>query len=162
MDFSSYLRSFYEYERDETVPFSQELELVRAYTALEQARFGDKFRVEYLLEADNFLLPALVLQPLVENAFFHGLREKEDGGMVTVYTRIMKNGKVRIGVRDDGIGFVEKASSSRRGVGIENINRRLARLYRTGLVFTKPEDGGCDVYFEIPFREVKPYEDMAD
>ena len=162
VDFSSYLRSFYDYEQDEIVPFAQELELVRAYTALERARFGDKLKVEYLLEAENFLLPSLILQPLVENAFVHGLRETDNGGTVTIYTRQMKNGKIRIGVRDDGIGFVEKASQSRRGVGIENINRRLARLYRTGLVYIVPENGGCEVNFEIPYREVKQCEDMVD
>lgn len=162
VDFSSYLRGFYDYERDELVPFAQELELVRAYAALERARFGEKFRMEYQTEAEDFLLPSLMLQPLVENAFVHGLREKEEGGTVTVYSRRTNNGRVRIGVRDDGVGFSEKSSSSRRGVGIENINRRLSRLYRTSLVFTVPQGGGCEVYFEIPYKEVKPCEDMAD
>ncbi len=161
VDFSSYLRGFYDYERDELVPFSQELELVRAYTALERARFGEKYRVEYQLGTEDFLLPSLMLQPLVENAFVHGLREKEQGGTVTVYSRRVKNGRVRIGVQDDGIGLLRTQPSSRRGVGIENINRRLSRLYRTALVFTVPQDG-CEVYFEIPYREVKLREDMAD
>lgn len=161
VDFSSYLRGFYDYERDELVSFAQELELVHAYAALEQARFGEKFKVEYHVDAENFLLPSLVLQPLVENAFVHGLREKDNGGMVTVYTVRMKNSKVRVGVRDDGVGFCENSVSARRGVGIENINRRLARLYRTSLVYLVPEDGGCEVYFEIPYKEVK-HEGMAD
>ena len=160
MDFSSYLRSFYDYERDELIPVEQELELVRAYITLEQARFGDKFRVEYQMEIGGFLLPSLILQPLLENAFVHGLREKEEGGTVTVYSRRMKNGRVRIGVRDNGIGMSEKASPSRRGVGIENINRRLARLYHTSLVFSIPEGGGCEVYFEIPYKGVANNESM--
>jgi len=160
VDFSSYLRSFYDYERDELIPVEQELELVRAYITLEQARFGDKFRVEYQMEIGGFLLPSLILQPLLENAFVHGLREKEEGGTVTVYSRRMKNGRVRIGVRDNGIGMSEKASPSRRGVGIENINRRLARLYHTSLVFSIPEGGGCEVYFEIPYKGVANNESM--
>ena len=163
VDFSSYLRGFYEYERDELVPFVQEMELVRAYTALEQARFGERYRVEYELETNDFLLPSLILQPLVENAFIHGLREKEEGGTVTIYSRRMKNSRIRIGVKDNGIGFSEKAPFSRRGVGIENINRRLSRLYRTSLIFYQPQNGGCEVYFEIPYKqEVKLREDMAD
>ncbi len=162
VDFSSYLRGFYDYERDELVPLAQELELVRAYTALEQARFGEKFRVEYRMEAGDFLLPSFLIQPLVENAFVHGLREKEEGGTITVYSRRLKSGRVRIGVKDDGVGFSEKSSSTRRGVGIENINRRLSRLYRTSLVFTVPEGGGCEVYFEIPCKEVQvKYEGVA-
>ncbi len=122
LDFSSYLRGFYDYERDELVSFEQEQELVRAYVALEQARFGEMLRVEYRIEADNFLLPSLVLQPLVENAFVHGLREKDNGGTVTVYAKRVKNGRVRVGVRDDG----------------------------------------CEVYFEIPYKESEKHEGMAD
>lgn len=162
VDFSGYLRCFYDYERDELVSFAQELELVRAYVALEQARFGEKIRVEYSIEAEDFLLPSLILQPLVENAFVHGLREKDNDGTVTVYARRMQNGRVRLGVRDDGVGFSIKTAPARRGVGIENINRRLARLYRTSLIYLTPEGGGCEVYLEIPYKEATKDEGLAD
>ncbi len=159
MDFSSYLRGFYNYEGDELIPIDQELELIRAYAALEQARFGERLRVEYRIEADNILLPPLILQPLVENAFVHGLREKEDGGTVVVYASKTKRGTVRVGVRDDGVGMRAKSKEPERpGVGIENINRRLARLYRAQLVFSIPEGGGCDVYMEIPCKEAQSVE----
>ena len=161
VDFSAYLRGFYEYERDELVPFSQELELVRAYVALEQARFGDKLRTEYRIETEDFLLPPLMLQPLVENALVHGLRGKENGGTATVYTMRLKNAKVRVGVRDDGVGL-HINPSGRKGIGVENINRRLSRLYRTSLIYLVPEGGGCEVYFEIPFQEASNHEGMAD
>lgn len=163
VDFSSYLRGFYDYERDELVSISQELELVHAYVALEQARFGEKLRAEYRIDAEDFLLPPLILQPLVENAFVHGLRAKEDGGIVTVYAMRVKNGKVRIGVRDNGIGLSASPASARRGVAIENINRRLSRLYRTSLVYLVPEGGGCEARFEIPCKEVAArHEGLAD
>jgi len=162
MDFSSYLRGFYDYERDELISFSQELELVQAYAALEQARFGKKLRLECRIETEDFFLPPLVLQPLVENAFVHGLRDKDNDGTVTVYSRKAKNGRVRVGVRDDGAGLSARAASVRRGVGIENINRRLYKLYRTSLVYLVPEGGGCEVYFEIPYRKVEKYEGMVD
>lgn len=161
VDFSSYLRGFYEYERDELVPFSQELELVRAYVTLEQARFGDKLNTEYRIETEDFLLPPLILQPLVENALVHGLRGKESGGTATVYTMRLKNAKVRVGVRDDGIGLCIDPTG-RKGIGVENINRRLSRLYRTSLVYLVPEGGGCEVYFEISFQEAPSHEGMAD
>ena len=162
VDFSSYLRGFYDYESDEMVPFSQELELVSAYVALEQARFGEKLHVEYCIESKDFLLPPLMLQPLVENAFIHGLREKDNGGTVTIYSKRIKNGKIRVGVRDDGIGLIKKGASSRRGVGTENINRRLSKLYRTSLVFLIPDGGGCEVYLEIPHKKGMKYEGLAD
>jgi two-component system, LytTR family, sensor kinase len=151
MDFSSYLRGFYDYEGNELIPLDKELEFIKAYVALEQARFGDKLRAEYQIEAADVVIPPLILQPLVENAFVHGLREKEAGGTALVYAVKLKNDKIRIGVRDDGVGMgsAEKASE-RQGIGIININRRLERLYRTQLVFTIPEGGGCEVYLEIP------------
>ena len=155
VDFSSYLRGFYDYERDELVSIEQEIELVRAYTELEQARFGDKLKLEIHLEVDNFLLPSLILQPLVENAIVHGLREKDDGGTVTVYAKKTINGKVLIGVRDDGVGYFISSKVIRKGVATENINHRLLRLYHTNLVYLPVEGGGCEVYFEIPYRETK-------
>ncbi len=160
VNFSCYLRGFFDYERDELVSIEQEIELIQAYTALEQARFGDKLKLKLHLEVENFLLPSLLLQPLVENAIVHGLREKEEGGTVTVYTKQNINGRVRIGVKDDGVGFSAHSKSIRKGVGIENINHRLLRLYRTSLVYLPMEDGGCEVYFEIPFKVAKVYFDM--
>lgn len=160
---SSYLRSFYDNATDDLIPLRQELEFVRAYVNLEQLRFGDRLQMDYQIEADNILLPPLILQPLVENAFIHGLREKEGGGTVTIYAKRMKNVKARIGVKDDGLGFCAKPSKfSRHGVGIENINSRLSRLYRTQLVFTVPEGGGCEVYMDIPWKETNIDENIPN
>lgn len=165
-DFSVYLRGFYENDRLEAVPLSRELELVRAYAALEQARFGEKLRVHYSVEKELVLLPPLTLQPLVENAFVHGLRPKKEGGTVTVYAKSLKKGWMRIGVRDDGVGC--EPEKLVRGVALENIDRRLRKLYRTSLVFAAAQGGGCEVYFEIPSTEKerkkgkgKPHEGLA-
>jgi LytS/YehU family sensor histidine kinase len=155
-DMSSYLRGFYDYDSDDLIPLKRELDLVRAYVSIEQMRFGDKIQVEYDIEADNILLPPLILQPLVENAFVHGLREKEDGGTILIYVSRVKKTKARIGVRDNGLGYgVRPSALGRHGVGIENINRRLSNLYRTQLVFTVPEGGGCEAHMEIPWKEAK-------
>lgn len=156
MDFSSYLRGCYDYEGDDLIPLEEELDFVRAYAALEQARFGNKLKVQYQIEVNDILVPPLILQPLVENAFIHGLREKEEGGIVTVYAIHKGSGVVRLGVRDDGVGLQAERSKSeeRQGIGIANINRRLARLYHTRLVYTVPEGGGCEVYMEVPIMEV--------
>lgn len=162
LDFSSYLRGCYDYEGDDLIPLEEELDFVRAYTALEQARFGEKLKVKYQIEVNDILVPPLVLQPLVENAFIHGLREKEEGGTVTVYA-LCKGSVVRLGVRDDGVGFQPERSinEGRQGIGIANINRRLARLYHTRLFYIVPEDGGCEVYMEIPIMGVSSDEGYA-
>lgn len=152
-EFSSYLRGFYDYDSDELITIGQELELVRAYVALEQARFGEHVKMEYDIESERLLLPPLILQPLIENAFIHGLREKEGGGTVVIYAKRTNKGKALLGVRDDGVGLHAKDASERQGVGIANINRRLTRMYRTQLVFSMPEGGGCEVSMEIPWKE---------
>jgi LytS/YehU family sensor histidine kinase len=152
-EFSSYLRGFYDYDSDELITIGQELELVRAYVALEQARFGEHVKMEYDIESERLLLPPLILQPLIENAFIHGLREKDGGGTVVIYAKRTDKGKALLGVRDDGVGLHAKDVSVRQGVGIENINRRLARMYRTQLVFSVPEGGGCEVSMSIPWKE---------
>ncbi len=152
-EFSSYLRGYYDYDADELITLGQELELVRAYVALEQARFKERVNVEYDIGSDRLMVPPLSLQPLVENAFVHGLREKDSGGTVAIYASRTARGSALIGVRDDGVGLGAKEPTERKGVGIENINSRLSRLYRTQLSYTRPEGGGCEVSMEIPWKE---------
>jgi len=162
MDFSDYLRGRYDYTSVDFISIEQELELVRAYAALEQARFGDRFRLEYQLDVQRFLLPPLILQPLVENALVHGLRNKEEGGTVLVYTR-WNNKMVRIGVKDDGVGLHCQSDREqvRSGIGIANINRRLEKFYGTRLNYHVPSKGGCEVYLEIPYKEARYHENHA-
>lgn len=154
LDMSNYMRGFYDYSSDDLITLKQELEFVHAYVNLQQLRFGERIKVDFQIDSENILLPPLILQPLVENSFIHGLRDKENGGMVTIYAKRIKSRKARIGVIDNGIGIKKSQPvSSRQGIGIENINSRLLRLYRTHLVFTVPAGGGCEVYMEIPWKE---------
>lgn len=164
IDFSNYLRGCYDNEdNNDLIPIDQELDFVRAYVALEQARFGEKLNVEYRIEMSKILIPPLILQPLVENAFIHGLREKEEGGTVVVYVAGLTEKTVRIGVRDDGVGMNirPKKSQDRHGIGIGNINRRLSKLYHTQLQYLVPEGGGCEVYMKIPYKEADRVEGDA-
>lgn len=157
MDFSSYLRNCYDMENaDELIPLESEINHVRTYTAIEQARFGDRLRVNYQIGVSQILIPPLTLQPLVENAIIHGIREKEDGGEVIVYTE--RRGKsIRIGVRDNGVGFqVKKAEHmGGSGIGLENIDKRLRKTCNSRLVINTSEGGGSDVYFELKGQDVR-------
>jgi LytS/YehU family sensor histidine kinase len=163
VDMSSYLRGFYDYDSEDLIALEKELELVRAYAGIEQMRFGYRVQLDFDIDSERLLLPALILQPLVENAFIHGLREKESGGKITVFAKRIKNGKARVGVRDNGFGFqFVRDSGDRQGVGIMNINRRLAKLYRTRLVYRVPEGGGCEVCMEIPWKEETASERVPD
>lgn len=126
--FSEYMRNTLEViERAETVPFSWELTEIKNYVSLEELRFGDRIRVEYDIKYEDFFIPPLTIQPLVENAVKHGVSPKEEGGTVTISTRLMKGDWVQIVITDDGVGFntdMLKAQEITRE-GIYNIRERI-------------------------------------
>lgn len=144
--FSDYLRSNMESIRQERlVRFEKELEHVKNYLWLEQMRFGDDLKVEYRIEAADFLLPPLTVQPLVENAVKHGICGREGGGSVWVESRT-DGGTVEILIRDDGVGFDadERENDGKIHVGIENVRSRLELLCGGRLdVESVPGEGTC-------------------
>lgn len=102
--FAEYMRvSTDAFEFNGPIAFQRELAHVRNYAALEQMRFGGKLRVEYNIEVEDFFLPALTLQPLVENAITHGIGNRHGGGTVTIATQADTD-NWRITVQDDGCG----------------------------------------------------------
>lgn len=149
IDFSHYLRSCYDLQDpNELIPLKKELDYVRSYAEIEKARFGRRLKVHYFIENPDVKIPYLSLQPLVENAIVHGIREKENGGTVVVYCKkIGKN--LRIGVLDNGVGFKPKKSGHMGGIGMDNISKRLNRAFHTQLVVEKTKSGGCNIYFEL-------------
>ena len=109
------------------VPFETELEHLKKYLYIEKLRFDDLLRVEYDIQATNFELPLLSIQPLVENAVKHGVGMKEDGGTVKISTR-ETDAAFEVIVEDDGVGFDTEApqhDDGRSHVGMENTKKRL-------------------------------------
>ncbi len=110
---------------------SDEINHVRQYLFIQKQRYGDK--LEYEIDEnpafDKLVLPKLVLQPLVENALYHGIKEKEGQGHIRVSVQKKDTGLV-IRIEDDGVGFQNPGDSSqsqlkRGGVGLQNVNQRL-------------------------------------
>ncbi len=160
--FSDYLRNCFDFvDLQERVPIEREMNFVRSYVALEQARFGEKMIVHWDIDEISCAVPPLILQPLVENAIIHGLRPKPQGGSILIYVKQIKD-KLRLGVKDDGAGIstvrladLAKENKTDRGVGIHNINQRLKKLYHSSLIIESKEGKGTDVYMEIPLEGVK-------
>lgn len=159
VNFSNYLRRCFDFKNlYETIPINKELEHVRSYLVIEQARFEDKLTVEYDIKCHDFNLPPLILQPIVENAILHGIRPKNDGGVVTI--RIYpKDANIVIKIRDNGMGMSEdkilsimNSGANERRVGLYNINQRLKKIYGTQLVVRSKKGQGTTVQFEIPFQ----------
>ena len=88
---------------------------IEAYLALEQQNYKEHPIVEYEIECDDFYIPALSVQPLVENAVRHGIGTYEQGGTVRINT-YRKGGKIIIEVIDDGSGKERVSLHSRRSV----------------------------------------------
>ncbi|MFS9263508.1 cache domain-containing sensor histidine kinase [Streptococcus mitis] len=110
---------------------SDEINHVRQYLFIQKQRYGDK--LEYEIDEnpafDNLVLPKLVLQPLVENALYNGIKEKEGQGHIRVSVQKQDSGLV-IRIEDDGVGFQDAGDSSqsqlkRGGVGLQNVDQRL-------------------------------------
>lgn len=110
---------------------SDEINHVRQYLFIQKQRYGDKLEYEIAENPafDNLVLPKLVLQPLVENALYHGIKEKEGQGHIRVSVQKQDSGLV-IRIEDDGVGFQDAGDSSqsqlkRGGVGLQNVDQRL-------------------------------------
>ena len=130
------------------VPFSREMEHVKHYLHLEQIRFGDDLHVEYDIQEDDFFLPTLTIQPIVENAVKYGVGNKEEGG--TVWIESHREGKqIIIIVRDDGIGFdvdefehIPIQKDGRTHIGLSNVKHRIEKMVNgTMTIHSRKETG---------------------
>ena len=108
------------------ITFTEELNLVNSYLYLEKKRFGDKLNIEYDIQAKDFIVPALSVQPIVENAVRHGIRGKLEGGTITISTK-EDSEYYYICIVDDGAGYDPsvRIEDGRSHVGIENVTNRI-------------------------------------
>ena len=148
--FSLYLRgNFSELDNARPIRFAQELDHVRCYTDIELVRFQD-ITVRFDIQAEEFLLPALSVQPLVENAIKHGLMGLESGGTVTV-SSYETDTHYCIQVVDDGVGFdVSDMQYARKRVGIRNVRERLQVMCGGSLILESEPGKGTKAQILIP------------
>ena len=149
-EFSLYLRgNFSSLDSDAPISLSRELDHVRHYVDIEKIRFPD-MTVKFDLHSADFLLPALSIQPLVENAIKHGLMGRESGGTVVISTYETDTDYV-IDVSDDGVGFDQSLLHEEEDhVGIRNIRARLKTMCRGTLTIESTPDVGTKAQIKIP------------
>lgn len=133
-----------------------EIELTRAYVALEQMRFGNRLNVQFDIapEAEQAMVPCFLLQPLIENAVIHGLRGVNREGVIAVSAAI-ENGELVLAVSDNGIGPPQDdLSGIKLGVGLGSTRDRLATMYPNRHAFTmlRQQEGGTQFRIAIPLR----------
>ncbi|TLS36001.1 sensor histidine kinase [Pseudalkalibacillus caeni] len=150
----------------EVTSLEQELKHVKAYLAIEEARFVDKLKVEYEIDENALAerVPPLTLQPIVENAIKHGIKDKDEDCVVKIIIKKAASG-VEITVKDNGQGIKqdrlkligENSMESETGTGfaLYNINRRLTMMFgEKAALNIKSEFGlGTEVFFFIPGME---------
>ena len=155
---SELLRRTLTRHRANEVTLGEELELVRQYVAIEQARFSDRLRPEFKIP-DALLsaaFPSFALQHLVENAIRHGIARHPDAGLLLV-TAERVGDVLQITVVDDGAGIDPQAAIP-PGHGIENTRERLRALYgaNASLEIARRPEGGTIATLRVPYRELGP------
>ena len=135
------------------VPLREELEIVNAYLRIQGRRLGPRLRTEIVIEPEvlDALVPGMLLQPLVENAIIHGIQPSPATGTVEIRAA-RKNGRLRILVRDDGLGL---PADYQEGLGLANIRKRLSQLYgeKHLLRLGRAPGSGTEIEVHLPCRD---------
>lgn len=162
LDLARYLRR--NLDSSEVIRLAEELEQIRSYLVIEQARFGDRIRTRFNLapDIDDCLIPPLLIQPLVENSVRHGILSRQEGGVVTLSAH-RQDGYIHVTVEDDGAGMDDATRQAimnpapmmplgTGGIGARNCNQRLIQLYgpdHAMLIESEPGKG-TRISFRIP------------
>ena len=154
-NFSLYLRgNFSELDSVTPIRFVEELKHIEYYVNIEKVRFPD-MNIEYDVETTDFVLPALSVQPLVENAIKHGLMRLESGGTVVIRS-YETSAHFCVEVNDDGVGFdTSLPIEEKKHVGLRNIRGRLNAMVNGELVIESQPGKGTKALILIP-KEVNP------
>lgn len=147
INLSTYMRYNLEVNSN-LIDINKELEQVKAYVEIEKARFGDKLTVIYDIDEDiDVKMPSLIIQPLVENAIIHGIRENGGYGIVKISVKKEKD-NTRICVENDGVTIesdiinkVYKGNMPENKIGLYNVHLRLKLIYGQGLKINQLKPG---------------------
>jgi signal transduction histidine kinase len=153
---SSLLRITLERESVQMISLRDEVDFLEVYLSMQDRRYSDRVKRRVSVEPSlhDALVPAMILQPVVENAYVHGLSKIDRNGDLIIEARRLEN-KVVITVTNSGVGL--SASSEKPsgcGVGISNLRSRLQLHYKQDCCFEMSEidDGHVTVRIEIPFQ----------
>ena len=151
-DFSDYLRrSLNAADRTTLIPIEEELQHVKMYLNLEKLRFGKRLNVQYHIEQGGFILPALSVQPLVENAVKHGICHIEEGEGTLILTVTEGADYYEVLVEDDGVGFAPgDITDENAHVGIRNVRQRLDIMCHATLEIQSEPGKGTTATIRIP------------
>jgi len=149
---------------DTLVTLKSELDLVEYYLKIQQYRFGERihFHINLYCDVEQLKIMPLIIQPIVENAFIHGLEAKEGEGEIRIDVKMADS--LYIIVEDDGIGMSrdtleeikdslnDYARLTRSSIGLNNVNQRIKLLYgdEYGLLIESEENAGTKIIIQLP------------
>jgi signal transduction histidine kinase len=147
------LRTTLENANKQEIPLQQEVDFIRPYLEIEQARLGSRLTVRMDIDpgAMDARVPNLILQPLVENAIRHGIAPRPGPGLIEISAR-RAGDQLQLRVHDDGPGLANP-QLIKEGVGLGNTRARLQQLYGTAHGFELTNGQGFTVRVTLPFRE---------
>ena len=149
---SGLLRLSLETSGEQLLPLRRELQFVERYLDIEHVRFGDRLRFQLDIAPDTYpaLVPAFLLQPLVENAVRHGLEPRAGEGLLIVSAQ-RDGSTLRLSVSDNGVGLSD-AAPLRKGIGLSNTRARLDALFGGTAHLELRGSEGLTVNIVLPFR----------
>jgi two-component system, sensor histidine kinase YesM len=162
----------YSVKGTEDVNLSEEIEIIKSYVKIQQIRFQNRFDVEYHLnpEALECMVPKMILQPVVENAIYHGLEPTSRKGSLHIECSLKSVNELVVTVKDNGVGIdddkldkimLDLSASDRKelagggaNIGIVNVNNRLKLIYgdRYGIEIKSRINEGTEITLNIPAR----------
>jgi LytS/YehU family sensor histidine kinase len=155
---SSFLRYSLDNDPLQKITLQQELAALQLYLDIEKVRFEERLTLDLDIsnEAEQAVIPSLLLQPLVENAIKYGIARSEEGGTLRIAARVFA-GDLLIQLSDDGPGcdIDQDEIPDAKGVGLRNTRERLAELYGSqhGFRLSKTEPHGLTISIRIPFEK---------
>ena len=146
------------------ITLKEELSHVESYLDIQSMRYKDRFRftIDLPSELENVPTIKLIIQPIVENSIYHGIKYLQEEGLITIKARDIGNGRIAITIRDNGVGMKKEVldsilsednpHSQGNGIGLRNIDERIRLTYGSsfGLMIESEPDEGTAVTITIP------------
>lgn len=152
------------------VSLEEELEIVKAFVGIQQIRYNGKFKMFYEISPEHkeIQIPKFILQPIIENAIFHGIEPKKGVGKITIASKIVQENTLVITIQDDGVGMTQRQQdellvlqeskvSGLNGIGIGNVNERIILLYGKAYALSVSSEigKGTSIKITIPLSQTE-------
>ena len=141
----------------EKISLKEEINHIKEYLYIQKQRYEDKleYKISIQTELENIEVPKIILQPIVENAIYHGIKNLDTTGIISIYSQILKD-KIEIIIEDNGVGFEiakKQAPMKIGGVGIKNVNKRIQYYYgeNYGLRIDSSLNSGARIIISLPY-----------